>query len=107
MSHKLAEFYRRAEEDPVFRDKKLKEERSHRRILPGVAFFVAALCVAEGISDGYRGQGWLNWNELVGLLYVVFGVLLRVHFTRRLAVLEAMNPREAGRAPESTRRAGE
>jgi hypothetical protein len=95
MSPKLAEFYRRAEEDPVFRDKKLKDLRSNRNVVLGFSLFLAAVGAAQGIYDGINGEGWLNLNELLGPLYLASGIWLRTIFTRRIAVLEAMNLRKA------------
>ncbi len=91
---KAVDYFRRAQDDPVFRHQKLGDLRYLRTVTLGLLVFVAVLAGSTAIYLGWE-EGWRAAVDGVSQLW--FSVILLTawnysRFNTLVIALEAMNP---------------
>jgi hypothetical protein len=103
-----AEYFRRAQDDSGFRQKKLDDQRHYKNANLGLLAFSVAVCGGFTIYSGLRGGGWGN-GFTIWLPLITLTTCMHCLFQTRIAALEAMgarnvaNPTARGDSSEAPR----
>ena len=91
---KAVDYFRRAQDDPVFRHQKLGDLRYLRTVTLGLLVFLAALAGGEALYLGCK-EGWQAAVDGVGRLWLSTIIFIAWNYSRYntlVMALEAMNP---------------
>ena len=88
------EFFRRAQEDPAYRSRRLADQHYYRNVNLGLLVFSSILCLGMTAYNGFTGGGWTHGLEVTLPLVLLTGWMHSLYGTR-IAALEAMTARDS------------